>query len=280
MLDETSRNFEREVKSRRLLDKVVSRQKRQLSQSGMYHIIFRGISRQNIFEEPSDYLKLKEIIKKVLKETKSQIYAYCFMTNHVHLFLKENALGDISKIMTKILSHYATWFNIKYLRSGALFSNRYKSEPIEDERYYLGLIRYIHQNPMKAGMVQSIDKYSYSSYNEYIGGVSDIVNIDFTLDMMNENRDTAITQFKEFHETGETEVFEIYESNKRSPEAVRRIIKSEICGDEPWEIRDYDKEKRNELIRKLVFEKKISKSALERATGISRGTIIRICKDM
>ena len=258
----------------------MSRQKRQLSQSGMYHIIFSGISRQNIFEEPSDYLKLKEIIKKVLKETKSQIYAYCFMTNHVHLFLKENALGDISKIMTKILSHYATWFNIKYLRSGALFSNRYKSEPIEDERYYLGLVRYIHQNPMKAGMVQSIDKYSYSSYNEYIGGVSDIANIDFTLDMMNENRDTAITQFKEFHETGEMEVFEIYESNKRSPEAVRRIIKSEICGDEPWEIRDYDKEKRNELIRKLVFEKKISKSALERATGISRGTIIRICKDM
>ena len=120
---------------------VVSRQKRQLSQSGLYHIIFRGISRQNIFEEAADYVKLKEIIQKVLKETKAEIYAYCFMTNHVHLFLKENTLGDVSKIMTKILSHYATWFNIKYLRSGALFSNRYKSEPIEDERYYLGLIR-------------------------------------------------------------------------------------------------------------------------------------------
>ena len=256
----------------------MSRQKRQLSQSGLYHIIFRGISRQNIFEEESDYVKLKEIIKKVIKETKAEIYAYCFMTNHVHLFLKENALGDISKIMTKILSHYATWFNIKYLRSGALFSNRYKSEPIEDERYYLGLIRYIHQNPLKAGMVKSIDEYPYSSYTEYIDEISDITNIDFTLDMLNENRDIAISQFKEFHESEEMEVYEISESNKRSSEAIRRIIMTEISGDEPWKIKKYNKGKRDALIKKLVLEKNISKSALERATGISRGTIIRICK--
>ena len=258
----------------------MSRQKRQLSQSGLYHIIFRGISRQNIFEDTADYLKLKEIIKKVLAETKAEIYAYCFMTNHVHLFLKERELGDISKIMTKILSHYATWFNIKYLRSGALFCNRYKSEPVEDERYYLGLIRYIHQNPQKAGMVKSLDEYPYSSYIEYICGSGDITKIDFTLDMLNEDRYLAIKQFKEFHESEELEEFEISESNKRSPETIRRIIMSEISGEEPWKIKEYDKEKRDELVKKLVFEKKISKSALERATGISRGTIIRICKEM
>ncbi len=258
----------------------MSRQKRQFSQSGLYHVIFRGISRQNIFEEAADYTKLKEIMKKVIDETKAEIYAYCFMSNHVHLFMKENSIGDISKIMTKILSHYATWFNIKYLRSGALFSNRYKSEPVEDERYYLGLIRYVHQNPLKAGIVQSIDEYPYSSYIEYIGGASDITNINFTLDMLDENRDIAIKQFKEFHKSEETEVYEISESGKRTPEAVRRIIMSEISGEEPWKIKEYDKEKRNALIKKLVFEKKISKSALERATGISRGTIIRICKEV
>ena len=82
--------------------------------------------------------------------------------------------------MTKILSHYATWFNIKYLRSGALFANRYKSEPVEDERYYLGLIRYIHQNPLKAHMVNSIGAYPYSSYHEYLSNISDITDIDFS----------------------------------------------------------------------------------------------------
>ena len=258
----------------------MSRQRRQLSQSGLYHIIFRGISRQNIFEEVTDYIKLKEIIKRVLKETKAELYAYCFMTNHVHLFLKENIMGDISKIMTKILSHYATWFNIKYLRSGALFSNRYKSEPVEDERYYIGLIRYIHQNPLKAGMVSSIENYPYSSYGEYTENICDITNINFTLDMLNDNRDIAIKQFKEFHGAEEAEIFEISDSRKKSPESIRRIIMSEISGDEPWKIKEYDKERRNELIKKFVFEKKISKSALERATGISRGTIIRICNKM
>ena len=96
--------------------------------------------------------------------------------------------------------------------------------------------------------------------------------------MLNENRDIAISQFKEFHESEEMEVYEISESNKRSSEAIRRIIMTEISGDEPWKIKKYNKGKRDALIKKLVLEKNISKSALERATGISRGTIIRICK--
>ena len=85
-------------------------------------------------------------------------------------------------------------------------------------------------------------------------------------------------QFKEFHESEEMEVYEISESNKRSSEAIRRIIMTEISGDEPWKIKKYNKGKRDALIKKLVLEKNISKSALERATGISRGTIIRITK--
>ena len=203
----------------------MSRQPRQLSQSGLYHIVFRGIGRQNIFEDDSDYIKLKDIIRRVLKETSSKLYAYCFMTNHVHLFLKENHSGDISVIMLKILSHYATWFNTKYLRSGALFANRYKSEPVENKRYYLELIRYIHQNPLKAGMVSSIENYPYSSYGEYTENRCDITNISFTLDILSENRSVAIKQFKEFHKIDENENFEITDSQRKSPEQKRRVAK-------------------------------------------------------
>lgn len=258
----------------------MSRQARKLSQSGLYHIIFRGISRQNIFEESKDYEKLKEIIFKVKREMKFNLYAYCFMTNHVHLFIKENNIGEISKIMTKILSHYATWFNIKYLRSGALFSNRYKSEPVEDERYFLGLMSYIHQNPLKAFMVNDLSNYQYSSYHEYITNDNSFTDIDFLLDMLCEIRNKAIEQFVEFHEIEEKESFEISESQRKSPEYIRRIIMGEIDGKEPGEIKFMDKEIRDNLITKLVFENHISKSALERATGISRGTIIRICNKM
>ena len=258
----------------------MSRQKRKISQTGLYHIVCRGISRQNIFEESADYEKLKDIIKKVKKETNFDLYSYCFMTNHVHLFIKENTSGDISKIMTKILSHYATWFNIKYLRSGALFSNRYKSEPVEDDRYYLGLIRYIHQNPLKAHMVDNLNSYPYSSYREYVSGMQDITDIDFCLDMLHNNRETAIRQFIELNGYESEESFEITESQRKSPQYIRRLIMSEIDGKEPATIKEMPKLQRNELIRKFVYDKEISKSALERATGISRGTIIRVCKEM
>ena len=258
----------------------MSRQRRQLSQFGLYHIIFRGIGRQNIFEEKTDYEKLKEIVKKVKNEMNFEVYAYCFMTNHVHLFIKENNIGDISKIMTKILSHYATWFNIKYLRSGALFANRYKSEPVNDERYYLGLIRYIHQNPVKARITNKICDYPYSSYHEYASGKEDFTDTYLLLGMLNEDNEKARKEFIESNEIDDGEIFEISESRRKSPEYIRRIIMSEIGGKQPEMIKELDKLERNRLILKFVNEKGISKSALERATGISRGTIIRICKEM
>ena len=258
----------------------MSRQARKLSQSGLYHIIFRGISRQNIFEEEHDYLKLKEIIKKVKTEMQFELYAYCFMTNHVHLFIKEKNMGDIAKIMTKILSHYATWFNIKYLRTGALFSNRYKSEPVEDERYYMGLIRYIHQNPLKARMVNKISDYPYSSYHSYLSGESEFVDTYLLLEMLDDNLERAGASFVELNEVEDRETYEITESQRKSPQYIRRIIMSEIDGKEPETINGLEKDIRYALIKKLVNEKHISKSALERATGISRGTIIRVCKEM
>ncbi len=258
----------------------MSRQKRRLSKTGLYHIIFKGISRQNIFEEPSDYEKLKEIIGRVKRETQFELYAYCFMTNHVHLFLKEKNAGDISKIMSKILSHYAMWFNIKYLRSGTLFANRYKSEPVEDESYCFSLIRYIHQNPLKAHMVDRINEYTYSSYHEYIEAHPGLTDIDFLLNMLSDNRKEAVLQFITLSETQESETYEITDSPKKNPAHIRRTIMSEINGAEPGTIKAMQKNIRNELIKKLVNEKGISKSALERATGISRGTIIRICSQI
>lgn len=258
----------------------MGRQARKISQTGFYHIIFRGISRQNIFEVSVDYEKLKEIICKVKNETRFELYAYCFMSNHVHLFLKENEHGQISKIMTKILSHYATWFNIKYLRSGTLFGSRYKSEPVEDERYFLSLVRYIHQNPVKAAITETPGEYCYSSYNDYVSKTKGLTDIDFLLDMLDTNRKRAVSAFAEFHSQDEIEVFEITNSNQRNPEHIRRLIMSQIDGKEPSYIKEMPKEDRDSLIKRLVNEVGISKSALERATGISRGTIIRIVSKM
>ncbi|MBO5408186.1 MAG: transposase [Clostridia bacterium] len=77
----------------------MSRPPRVLSKTGLYHIIFRGINRQDLFEENQDYIKLLEIIEKIKEEEKFELYAYCLMTNHVHLFMKEQNMGDIKKIV-------------------------------------------------------------------------------------------------------------------------------------------------------------------------------------
>ena len=243
----------------------------------MYHIIVKGIGRQNLFEERADYEKFNGIIRTVKAEIDFSLYAYCLMTNHVHLFIKEKEVGQISKIMSKILSHYATWFNIKYLRTGPLFNNRYMSEPVEDERYYMSLIRYIHQNPLKARMVGRISQYQYSSYGDYVDGDNSFTDIDFFLDMLSDHRKYAVEQFIELNASDEEESFEISASHRKSDAHIRRIIKSELDIEEPALIKGFEIELRDAVIKKLVEEKGISKSALERETGLSRGTIIRIC---
>ncbi len=161
----------------------MSRLARTISVSGVYHVLFRGVNQQNIFEENADYEKLKETISKVKEDLNFEIYAYCFMSNHVHIVLKEKNTGDISLIMKRILTKYARWYNIKYGRSGALIANRYKSVPVEIDEYFLHLIRYIHQNPIKAGIVDKVENYCYGSYSEYLDK-SNLTDTDFLLQMI------------------------------------------------------------------------------------------------
>ena len=98
--------------------------------------------------------------------------------------------------------------------------------------------------------------------------------------MLHDDRKKAISHFIELNEVQDDETFEISDSRRMSPSSIRRIIMSEINGEEPHTIKLMPKDARNNLIKKLVNENGISKSALERATGISRGTIIRICKQV
>ncbi len=253
----------------------MSRPARILSKTGMYHIVFRGINRQDLFEEEKDYEKLIEIIKKVKEVKQFELYAYCLMTNHVHLFLKEKETGDIKKIMHKVLSNYVGWFNYKYDRSGSLIGNRYKSEPIESEEYYLTLIRYIHQNPLKAKMVNNLSEYKWSSYSYYISDENDIIDKNFALQMFNENEKIAVKYFIEFHEENVAQDFEISERTKLTDEQIRRKMKQILKTDVLTSIGTLNKTKRNEMI--LILKKSgFSVRVIERLTGISRGVIQRI----
>ena len=244
----------------------MARAARKFSESGIYHIVFRGVNRQHLFEEEADYEKLRKILAALKEEMKYQIYAYCFMSNHVHILLKEQNVGDISLIMKRLLTKYARWYNIKYKRSGALIANRYKSKPVEIDEYFLPVVRYIHQNPTKAGITSSMEEYSWSSYNEYIMERDELTDIAFVMDILPKK------EFIEFHQEEDDSMYDVDDRVKISDDEIRRIILKEI-GAEPKNIDKMEKEQRDEILRKL--KNKFSIRQLERVTGISRGVIYK-----
>jgi putative transposase len=175
------------------------RQGRQLSESKIYHIMIRGNERKNIFLEDEDKKRFIEILSEKNKDRKFVIYAYCLMDNHVHLLINEGS-DEIGRIMKRINISYAYYFNKKYNRSGHLFQDRFKSEGIENDAYLLSAVRYVHNNPVKAGKVQNIEEYKWSSYTIYtaINNQSSSIDRSFILEMFSEDIKQAIERFIDY----------------------------------------------------------------------------------
>jgi len=160
--------------------------------------MIRGINQQNIFSVNEDNEKFIAILAKYHQKSEYEIYAYCLMGNHVHLLIKEGR-EPISNFMKRIGTSYVSWYNWQYNRKGHLFQDRYKSQPVENDAYFLTVLRYIHQNPLKADLVNHIDSYKWSSYTEYINQPK-IVNIEFALKMFHQDKEKAIEEFKRFNQ--------------------------------------------------------------------------------
>ncbi|MDR1272666.1 MAG: transposase [Clostridiales Family XIII bacterium] len=151
------------------------RKKRETSATGIYHVLLRGINKQNIFEEDEDYDKFLGFLGQVKKLSGFELYAYCLMGNHVHMLLKEKE-ESISMAIRRLGARYAFWFNWKYQRSGHLFQDRFKSEPVETDAYFITVINYIHQNPVKADICKEAADYMWGS-RRYLGrGGNDLLN--------------------------------------------------------------------------------------------------------
>jgi len=166
------------------------RKARQKSCSGFVHVIVRGIGKQILFEETSDYLFFLSILKKNAPENNIIICAYCMMDNHVHLLLfDEEQLLPV--FMKKIGVSYAVYYNQKYQRIGHVFQDRYKSENVETDPYFMTVLRYILQNPMKAGLESRPGSYRWSSFQAYEKGKGAVTDIQYALDLFG-NRETLM----------------------------------------------------------------------------------------
>ena len=223
--------------------------------------MLRGINKQVIFEDEEDNIKFLETLKKYKAISGYKILAYCLMSNHVHLLLKVDK-EDIDLIIKRIASSYVYWYNWKYKRNGHLFQDRFKSEPVENDSYFLTVIRYIHQNPLKAGVCKSIDGYNFSSYNEYVKK-ADLVDTDFCLGIIDKE------QFLDFNnEYNEDVCLEIEKDNFRltDDEAREIIFKISKCRT-ITQFQNLNIDKRNKCL-KLLRVNGLSIRQISRLTGI------------
>lgn len=237
------------------------RQARRKSKSGIYHVMLRGINKQVIFEDEEDSLKFLETLKNYKAISGYKIFAYCLMSNHIHLLLKVEK-ENLDLIIKRIAGSYVYWYNWKYHRSGHLFQDRFKSEPVEDDMYFLTVIRYIHQNPIKAGLSKSIDEYKFSSYNEYINKPF-MVDIDFCLGIVDKE------QFVEFNNEFNQDIcLEIEDDNFRltddeAREVIRKISKCKTI----TEFQNLSLDKRDKYL-KALRNQGLSIRQISRLTGI------------
>jgi putative transposase len=133
------------------------RQSRQRSETGIYHIMLRGINRQEIFHDDIDRVRFLETLKKYKKKCEMKVYGWCLMNNHIHLLLHEGK-ENISITIKRIGVSFAWYHNLKYNKIGHLFQDRFRSEKVENDEYFLSVIRYIHQNPLKAMLIKNADE--------------------------------------------------------------------------------------------------------------------------
>lgn len=147
-------------------------------ENGFYHVYSRGVEKRIIFTDKQDYLRFLKTLEKLIKESDCSIYCYTLLPNHFH-FLMETRKTSLSQFMARLLTSYSVYFNKRHKRVGPLFQNRFKSKLVQKDDYFLVLSRYIHLNPVKAGLIDDPFVYSYSSLPEYIdatGGSSVIVD--------------------------------------------------------------------------------------------------------
>ncbi len=248
------------------------RRARKKSSSGIYHIIMRGINRKTIFVEQNDGARFIKTLSKYKDKCGYIIYAYCLMPNHIHLLIK---VGNepLEQVMRRICGSYVYWYNRKYQRIGNLFQDRFRSEAVEDDSYFLTVMRYIHQNPVKAGLVKKADDYRWSSFREYTNKQL-LIDTDFVLKLFAPDRDKAVKSLIQFCNTlTDDRCLEIDEKCLLTDAEAMELIMNLFQITNILELLKYDKALRNLHLRQLKEEHHLSVRRIERLTGLNRGII-------
>lgn len=246
------------------------RKPREKSETGIYHVIVRGIGQQDIFHEEDDFQRYLETAKKVSLESGVSVLGYCLMTNHVHLLLREDS-GDISVVMKRLGVSYAYWYNWKYERIGHVFQDRFKSECVENDAYLLTVIRYIHQNPVKASITSKPEEYEWSSCAAYYKAdrnTATFPDANLILSIVHNEKKEAIEGLQKFTEEGnEDHCLDCDEIKRISESEAYEITKRIMKGKPLTALQNMDQDARNKVLSSLRNEG-LSLRQICRITGL------------
>ena len=264
------------------------RTQRKQIETGVYHIMLRGNERKNIFSDEEDKQRMIDTLIKLHNEGGFKLYAYCIMDNHLHFAVEEETEG-IARIVKRVGTSYAYYYNFKHQRVGHVFQDRFKSEGIKDDAQLLEVIRYIHNNPVKAEMVGSVEKYPWNSYNAYTGKkqmgrekalfLSDVEDV---LQMFSMDHDKAVKLFIAFTKERTEKKFldmDYMKTGKDDIDFQNRVHKVlAVKGLKPETVKE-DRILMEQVVRELKFEHGIAGRQIARSLGINRNVVQRINKN-
>ena len=144
----------------------MSRYPRNFLKTSYFHIITQGINKSYIFDRSEDIKFYIKNMYQLVKEHHIRIIAYCIMSNHAHILIEAQSVNELSKYMQRLNTRYGKYYNKKYQRVGYVFRDRYKSEGIYSEQHLYSCIKYIYDNPVKAGICSKASDYPYSNYKK------------------------------------------------------------------------------------------------------------------
>lgn len=243
------------------------RRARKQSETSIYHVMLRGIDRQLIFEDSEDYIRFLDIVEECREVCNFQLYAYCLMGNHVHLLLKVQDEG-LETIFKRIGGRYVYYYNVKYQRVGHLFQDRFKSEPVDNNEYFLTVLRYIHQNPVKAKLCSKVEEYPFSSFAEYLHE-STFVDTEFALGIIDRS------EFVRFNNAPNSDTcLELVTPSRHAvTDAQAQVIIGKISHCKTvTEFQSLEENKKERFIKK-IYEKGVSVRQLSRLTGTTKGIV-------
>ena len=172
---------------------------------GIYHVLIRGNAGEDVFFDKGDRTRFLLLLQEGTERFSYRLHAFCLMTNHIHLIIQVGEI-PLSKIVQNLSFRYTKFINKKKKRVGHLFQGRYKAILIDGDSYLLELVRYIHNNPVRAGLVRDPIDYHWSSHTTYLGTSKTLfVTTTFVLGQFGINLSTARVHYNDFVIKGKSE---------------------------------------------------------------------------